>query len=105
MKNLTVRMLGKEYQIACPSGKETELQHAALYLDKKMTEIRSNGRIINFEGILVTVAINLAHELLQQTENLVNNVTSLENKLNNALQGNTVKNLSSNNFQFEYNDN
>lgn len=104
-KHLSVKILGKEYKITCPAGQEAELQQAALYVDQKMSEVRASGRIINFEGILVTVALNLAHELLIQTESLTNNVASLENKLNNVLQANTIKNLSGNNLQFEYNDN
>ena len=107
MKNISVKILGKEYQISCPIGAETELIDAANYLDQKMTEIHRNGRIITFENILMTVAINLSHEILQlnrkqtvEAENLVDTVTSLQNKLNNAL-----KTVSSNNLKFEYNNN
>ncbi|MGD0465759.1 MAG: cell division protein ZapA [Gammaproteobacteria bacterium] len=111
MKSLNVKILGKEYQIACPSGSEVELKNAANYLDQKMAEIRNNGRIISFEGILVTVAINLSHELLQQnvkqsTEaaSLVANLTSLENKLNMVLQNNSLATHTSNSLEFEYNE-
>lgn len=100
MKSLSIKILGKEYQISCPLGNETELQNAANYLDQKMTDIRNNGRTISFEGILITVAINLAHDLLHQTESLVTNLTSLEHKLDSALQANSLKKL-----KFEYNDN
>ncbi len=112
MKNLTLKILGREYQIACPSECEAELQNAANYLDQKMVAIRNNGRIISFEGILVTVAINLSYELLQQnvkqsteTENLVANLMLLEKKLNTVLQDNSLKSYSSNSLEFEYNDN
>ena len=111
MKSLTVKILGKEYQIACPAGSEPELQNAANYLDQKMIEIRNNGRIISFEGILITVAINLSHELLQQnvkqsteSENLVANLTLLENKLNMVLQNNSLRTHTSNSLEFEYNE-
>ena len=107
MENLTVKILAKEYQISCPSGSELELQNAVNYLDEKMTEIRNNGRIISFEGMLITAAINLAYEVVQQhikqsteNKNLAANLSSLENKLNTALQ----KPLSSNKLKFEYNN-
>ncbi len=113
MKNLTIKILGKEYQIACPPGTEAELQNAATYLDQKMQEIRNNGRIISFEGILITAAINLANDLLQQTfkqstetETIVANLTSLEHKLNSVLQNSSKLQHAhtSNNLKFEYND-
>ncbi len=107
-ENLTVKILSKEYQVSCPSGADLELQNAATYLDQKMTEIRNKGRIISFEAMLITAAINLAHEVVQQhtkqmsdNNSLIANLTSLENKLNLALQ----KPLSSNKLKFEYNDN
>lgn len=108
MENLTVKILAKEYQISCPAESQLDLQNAVAYLDEKMTEIRNNGRIISFEGMLITAAINLAYEVVQQniklsneTKNLVENLTSLKNKLNTALQ----KPLSSNKLKFEYNNN
>lgn len=89
MTHLTVTILGKEFQIACQAGSETALQSAANYLDQKMLMIRNNGKVINFEGVLITVAINLAYELLQQSTEaatLMANLTLLEKKLNTALQ-------------------
>jgi cell division protein ZapA len=107
-ESLIVKILSKEYQISCPNGTETELQAAAAYLDEKMNEIRNNGRIISFEGMLMTAAINLAHEVVQQNikqasdnKNLVNNLNLLEKKLNHVLQ----KPVSSNKLKFEYNNN
>lgn len=107
MENITVKILAKEYQISCPPESQLELQSAAAYLDEKMIEIRNNGRIISFEGMLITAAINLAYEVVQQnvkvsneTNNLISNLTLLKNKLSTALQ----KPQSSTKLKFEYNN-
>ena len=67
LKSISVKLLGKEYKINCPKGQEAELLDAALYLDQKMSEIRHHGRIYGLERIAIMAALNLAHELLTQS--------------------------------------
>ncbi len=62
---IKVQILGKEYPIACPDEEQHELLIAARYLDEKMREIRSNGRVIGAERIAVMAALNITHELIQ----------------------------------------
>ena len=62
-RNISVNLLGKEYVVACPADAEPELIKAAAYLDKKMQEIRSGGRIIGSEKVAVMAALNIAYEL------------------------------------------
>jgi cell division protein ZapA (FtsZ GTPase activity inhibitor) len=103
-ENAVVKILSKEYQISCPKGAELELQSAVNYLDEKMSEIRNNGRVMSFEGMLVTAAINLANETIKQnleTKNLIKNLHLLEEKLTIAIQ----KTSSRNKIEFEYNNN
>ncbi len=40
---LTVEILDKEYQVACPPEQETELLSAAHHLDQQMRDIRAAG--------------------------------------------------------------
>jgi cell division protein ZapA len=61
---VTVSILGKEYRIACEPGTEGELVSAARFLDERMREVRSGGKVIGNDRIAVMVALNLAHELL-----------------------------------------
>lgn len=65
---VTVKILDKEYQVACPAGRQSELVFSASYLDKQMREIRHSGKVIGLERIAVMAALNISHELLQASE-------------------------------------
>ncbi len=66
---VTVRLLDKDYQIACPEEERAALQTAAEHLNRRMKEIRDSGRVVGLDRIAVMAALNLAHESLQaQTE-------------------------------------
>lgn len=62
---VTVQILGKDYQIACPEGQEQALQQSAAYLDDKMAAIRNTGKVLGVERIAVMAALNISHELLE----------------------------------------
>jgi len=65
---ITVHILGKEYRVACQRGEEEGLRASAGLLDGKMRQIKSGGKVIGTDRIAVMAALNLAHELLQHTE-------------------------------------
>lgn len=69
-KGVTVKILAKDYQIACPEEQTHHLIDAALLLDSKMKEIRSSGRIMGLERIAIMAALNLANDLLNLKANL-----------------------------------
>ena len=60
-----IRLLDKEYTVACPPGEREGLLESARMLDNKMREIRSRGKIVGTERIVVMAALNVVHELLQ----------------------------------------
>ena len=65
---VTVKILDKEYQVACPEEQEAELAVSAKYLDKQMRNIRDTGKVIGLERIAVMAALNISYELLQASE-------------------------------------
>jgi len=65
---VTVKILDKEYQVACPEEQEAELVVSAKYLDNQMRSIRDTGKVIGLERIAVMAALNISHELLQASE-------------------------------------
>jgi cell division protein ZapA len=90
---ISISILDKEYKIACPAGEQSALLASAEYLDSKMREVRDNGSIIGSERIAVITALNIAHELLNSTEQNSNldkslspRLKNLENKVSAALQ-------------------
>lgn len=65
---VSVRILDKEYQIACPASERTDLLDSAEVLNNKMREIRDSGRIVGLDRIAVMAALNMANDLLHAQE-------------------------------------
>jgi len=60
-----VKILDKEYQVACPREERAALQESAELLDERMRTIKRSSSVIGLERIAVMAALNLSHELLQ----------------------------------------
>jgi len=65
---VSVRILDKEYQVACPPSERTDLLDSAEALNTKMREIRDSGRIVGLDRIAVMAALNMANDLLHAQE-------------------------------------
>lgn len=65
---VSVRILEKEYFVACPYEERSALLDSAEYLNKRMREIRDSGKVVGLDRIAVMVALNLAHELMTLKE-------------------------------------
>ncbi len=63
---VSVRILEKEYQVACLPEERSELLDSAEFLNGKMKDIRDGGNIVGLDRIAATAALNLAHELLKR---------------------------------------
>ncbi len=61
---VSVRILDKEYQVACPVNERTDLLDSAEMLNEKMREIRDSGRIVGLDRIAVMAALNMANDLM-----------------------------------------
>lgn len=65
LARVTVRLLDKEYQVACPENERKALLESAEMLNRKMQEIRESGKVVGIDRIAVMAALNLSHEMLQ----------------------------------------
>ena len=63
---VSVRILEKEYFVACPHEERADLLDSAELLNGKMREIRDSGKVVGLDRIAVMAALNLANELLKQ---------------------------------------
>jgi len=87
-----VKILDKEYQVACRPEERQDLLQAAQQLDERMRNIRMGGSVIGLERIAVMAALNLSHELLQATSQVSQQVADddlmrrLSDKLDQALE-------------------
>jgi cell division protein ZapA len=62
---VSVRIMEKEYVVACPYDDRSALLDAAEFLNARMREIRDSGKVVGLERIAVMAALNLAHEFLK----------------------------------------
>jgi cell division protein ZapA len=63
-KGLQINIMGREFRVACPEDEQKGLLDAVEYLNKKMQEVRDNGKVIGLERIAIMTALNIAHEFL-----------------------------------------
>ena len=73
--HVTIRILEKEYNVACPVEEKASLLASAELLNVKMREIRDSGKVVGLDRVAVMAALNLANELLKargQDEELKN---------------------------------
>jgi len=68
-KSLDISIMGRTYKVSCSEDEREALLSAVAYLDRKMTEIKSAGRVASTERIAVMAALNIAHELLSSRSN------------------------------------
>jgi Uncharacterized protein conserved in bacteria len=62
--NVTVRIMGREYTVACPAEEHEALVVSADFLNERMNAARRRGKALGAERVAVMVALNLARELL-----------------------------------------
>lgn len=62
---VNVRILEKDYTIACPYDERSALLDSAELLNSRMKELRDTGKVVGLDRIAVMVALNLAHELMK----------------------------------------
>ena len=68
LSTVTVSILDKDYQVNCQTGEVSALQRSAAFLDRKMREMRDNSNIFGLDRLAVMAALNLANDLLTQSE-------------------------------------
>ena len=66
--HVSIKILGKEYQVACPAEEKADLLASAELLNKKMQDIRSSGKVLGLDRVAVMAALNMANELIKRTD-------------------------------------
>lgn len=74
---VTIRILEKEYTVACPDGEREALETSAKRVDQEMRKVRKSGKVLGTDRIAVMVALNLAHELLN-TQQLAEGANAID---------------------------
>ncbi|MDP2635839.1 MAG: cell division protein ZapA [Pseudoalteromonas sp.] len=64
-QRVTVELLGKEQQFACPQGQEDALIAAAKHLNDLVEQMKQRSTVRNDQKALLMAALNISHELLE----------------------------------------
>lgn len=98
--HVSVRILDKEYLVACPPEERTDLLDSAETLNTKMREIRDTGSIVGLDRIAVMAALNMANDLLHAQArdneiegNLSNRLKLISDRVDNVLSDTQQLNL------------
>jgi len=63
-KGMQISIMGREFRVACEPGEQKSLQDAVDFLNRKMQEIKDQGKVSGLDRIAVMAALNISHELL-----------------------------------------
>ncbi len=63
-KTLNLNIMGREFCVTCPAEEQEEIQLAAAYLDRKIQEVKAEGKIVDSDRIAIIAALSITHELL-----------------------------------------
>lgn len=64
---VSVRILDRDYLVACPPSEREALLAAARLLDTRLRDMRQHNRSATLERLAIMAALNLAHEQQQHS--------------------------------------
>ena len=65
-EGVKVRILDRNFTIACPPGEQASVEAAAEYLNDQLENMQTQSKVIGLEHTLVLAALNIANELLSK---------------------------------------
>lgn len=90
---VNVRILDRDYLVACEPHERDGLLRAAALLDSQMRDIRRGSKMAGIDRIAVLAALTLAHELTQlrgekedRQNDLSRSIADLNRKLDRLLE-------------------
>ena len=63
-KGMQVNIMGRDFRIACTPDEQKPLLEAVEYLNRKMQEIKDQGKITGLDRVAIMAALNISHEFL-----------------------------------------
>ena len=89
---LTIKIMDKEYRIACPEEEKDNLKASAELLNEKLGEIKQQGSVIGTERIAIMAALNMSHEILHSQSLVVEHgelnqrIEELSERISNSMR-------------------
>ena len=85
-KQIEVKILGRDFSIACPENEEENLTKSINYLNHKIEEIQESGSVNGVDKTIIMAALNITHEYLNQNTNANVHNISYKSKINDFNQ-------------------
>jgi len=63
-KGMQVSIMGREFRVACEPDEQKALLEAVDYLNRKMQEIKDQGKVTGVDRLAIMAALNISHEFL-----------------------------------------
>jgi cell division protein ZapA len=63
-KGMQVSIMGREFRVACEPDEQKALLQAVDYLNRKMQEIKDQGKVTGMDRVAIMAALNISHEFL-----------------------------------------
>jgi len=90
---VTVKILDKDYRIACPAEEQNALLASADLLNSRMRELKEGGNVIGTDRIAVMAALNMTHEMIEIkddsssiSQSMSKRLRKMQEKIEDALQ-------------------
>jgi len=61
---MQISIMGREFRVACTPDEQKALLEAVDYLNRKMQEIKDQGKVNGLDRIAIMAALNISHEFL-----------------------------------------
>jgi cell division protein ZapA len=78
---VAVRILDREFHVACTPEERPALLAAARHLDERMRAMRNSARTATLDRVAILAALNISHELLAERERAAAENARLAEKL------------------------
>ena len=59
-----ISIMGRDFRVACAPEEQRSLLEAVEYLNRKMQEIKDQGKVNGLDRIAIMAALNISHEFL-----------------------------------------
>lgn len=87
-----VRILDREFVIACSDDERDDVMASARYVNGKIDEIKRHAKVIGTDRLVVLAALNIANDLLQtqaerdRYESSLHKLSSIQRKIEATLE-------------------
>ena len=89
-EGVKVRILDRDFTIACCPGEKAAVESAAQYLNAQIKVVQDQSKVIGIENTVVLAALNMANELISDQpievdEVVINRVRGLRQRIAAAI--------------------